>query len=230
LIDKATADAYEITSLEDFNDREISALFDRDDDGVADMVGCPPGWGCYENINFLWEQYDLSDSISVIEADYTPAMADTLARYQAGEPIFFYTWTPNWTVYALRPGEDVVWIEVPEPVEQSLTEAELEAGFTAEDAETEGVTGCVDDPCAMGFLGNDLGILANQSFLEENPAAAKLFEIVQIPLPFVFQQNNLMFEDGEDSPEDILGHAQEWVEENQDLWDGWLDEAVQAAG
>jgi glycine betaine/proline transport system substrate-binding protein len=228
LVDKATADAHGITSLEDFKDPEIAVLFDRDDNGRADMVGCPPGWGCHEHINFLWEQYGLSDYIDVIEADYTPAMADTLARFQAGEPVFFYTWTPNWTVYALPPGEDVVWIEVPEPVDQSLTEEQLNAGFTVDAAQIEGVTGCVDDPCAMGFLGNDLGILANRTFLEENPAAARLFELLQIPLPFVFEQNNLMFEEGEDSPADVQRHAQEWVDENQDLWNNWLEQARQA--
>ena len=229
LVDRATADAHGITSLEDFKDPEIAALFDRSGNGKADMVGCPPGWGCHEHINFLWDQYDLGDHIDLIEADYTPAMADTLSRYESGESIFFYTWTPNWTVYALTPGQDVVWIEVPEPIDLSLSEDFIEAGFTSQEVNITGVTGCVDDPCAMGFVGNDLGILAYRPFLNDNPAAARLFELIEIPLPFVFEQNNLMFEEEEDSSEDIRRHAQEWVQANEDLFNSWLEQARQAA-
>jgi glycine betaine/proline transport system substrate-binding protein len=229
LVDRATADAHGITSLADFRNPEIAALFDRTGDGRAEMVGCPPGWGCHEKINFLWEQYELQDHINLIDADYTPAMADTLSRFQAGESIFFYTWTPNWTVYALTPGEDVIWIEVPQPLELSLSEDEVEAGFTVDDILIEGVAGCVNDPCAMGFVGNDLGVLAYRNFLENNPAAARLFEVVEIPLSFVFEQNNLMFEQDEDSPADIRRHAEEWIAANQELFNGWLEEARQAA-
>ncbi len=41
-------------------------------------------------------------------------MASALAEYNAGEPIFFYTWSPNWTIFKLKPGKDVVWMNVPE--------------------------------------------------------------------------------------------------------------------
>ncbi|WP_293059360.1 hypothetical protein [Okeania sp. SIO2B3] len=33
---------------------------------------------------------------------------------------------------------------------------------------------------------------------------------------------------GEDSPEDIRRHAKEWVENNQELFDSWLEEAKKA--
>jgi len=42
-------------------------------------------------------------------------MVDTLAKFERGEPVLYYTWTPNWTVGALVPGEDVVWLEAPRP-------------------------------------------------------------------------------------------------------------------
>ena len=40
-------------------------------------------------------------------------MADAIARYKNGKSVLFYTWTPNWTVGALKLGKDVVLIEVP---------------------------------------------------------------------------------------------------------------------
>ncbi|MEX2599921.1 MAG: glycine betaine/L-proline ABC transporter substrate-binding protein ProX, partial [Dehalococcoidia bacterium] len=233
LIDKATADEFGITSLADFEDPEIREQFDRDGDGLAEIVGCPPGWGCHDHINFLWDQYELHDYFNVLgidtDIDYTPAMAETLALYEDGESIAFYTWTPNWTVYSLVPGEDVVWIEVPDPVEDSLTDGQVASGFSADDVTIPAVTGCVSDPCAMGFVGNDLGILAHQDFLDANPSAEALFDAVDIPLDFVFEQNNRMFEDGEDSFEDIRMHAEEWVEANRGEFDSWLDAARSAS-
>src|SRR5690606_24763625 len=115
LIDKATAEEYGIDNLEDLKDPEIAALFDADGDGRADMVACPPGWGCELVIEHHIEAYELGDHVNTIKASYSASMADAMARYQQGEPILFYTWTPNWTVGMLKPGEDVVWIEVPFP-------------------------------------------------------------------------------------------------------------------
>jgi glycine betaine/proline transport system substrate-binding protein len=223
LIDKATADEYGITSLEDFRDPEIAALFDTDGNGRANLTGCDPGWGCELVIEHHLDAYDLRDYIEHDQGLYSVLMADTVSRYQAGEPIFFYTWTPNWTIVELVPGEDVVWIQVPFP---SLPADQVEF----EDATTlEGVMGCVADPCAMGFPGNDMAIVANSAWLSENPAVARLFELVEIPLLDIAEQNALMI-DGEDDDADIMRHADEWIEANRDLVNSWLAEAMAAAG
>ena len=222
LIDKATAEEHGITNLEDLKNPEIAALFDGDGDGKADLVACPPGWGCELVIEHQMDAYELRDHVSTIKASYSASMADAMARYQQGEPILFYTWTPNWTVGMLKPGEDVVWIEVPFP---SLPEAQAQF----EDQTTvEGVIGCVDDPCEMGWPANDIRPVANSAFLEENPAARRLFEVVAIPLEDIFAQNARMFE-GEDSEEDLERHAEEWIAANRALFDQWLDEARAAA-
>jgi glycine betaine/proline transport system substrate-binding protein len=222
LVDKESADEMGITNLEDFKKDDVKQAFDADGDGKADMVACPPGWGCELVIEHHMDAYGLRDHINTIKASYSASMADAMARYQQGEPILFYTWTPNWTVGMLAPGEDVVWIEVPEP---NLPEAQKQF----EDQTTvEGVTGCVEDPCEMGWPANDIRPVVNSAFLEENPAAGKLFEVVQIPLDAIFEQNAKMFE-GDDSEEDLERHAEEWIEANRDQVDGWLEEARSAA-
>ena len=222
LIDKATAEEHDITNLEDLKDPEIAKLFDADGDGQADMVACPPGWGCELVIEHQMDAYELREQVETIKASYSASMADAMARYQQGEPILFYTWTPNWTVGMLKPGEDVVWIEVPFP---SLPEAQAQF----EDQTTvENVIGCVDDPCEMGWPANDIRPVANSAFLEENPAARRLFEVVAIPLEDIFAQNARMFE-GEDSEEDLERHAEEWIAANRDQFDQWLEEARAAA-
>jgi len=222
LIDKATADEHGIVSIEDFERDEIKALFDTTGDGKAEMVACPPGWGCEEVIDHHMDAYELRDHVNPITAGYSASMADALARYQQGESIFFYTWTPNWTVGQLTPGEDVVWIEV-ERADLPEDQADLEDATTL-----SGVTGCVADPCNMGWPANDIRPVANSDFLSENPAAERLLQVMEIPLDDIFEQNARM-NDGEDSEEDLQRHAREWIADNQATFDGWLEEARSAA-
>ena len=40
---------------------------------------------------------------------------------------------------------------------------------------------------------------------------------------------SLRIKEGEDKEEDILRHAQEWVKNNQEKYDSWLETARQAA-
>jgi len=222
LIDKKTADEHGITSIEDFKKDEIKELFDANGDGKADMVACPPGWGCEVMIDHHMDAYDLRDHINLITAEYSASMADAIARYEQGEPIFFYTWTPNWTVGVLEPGVDVVWIEVDHP---DLPEEQKDL----EDAtELEDVAGCVANPCQMGWPANDIQPVANSAFLEENPAVRRLLEVAEVPVEAIFAQNALMNE-GADSEEDIRQQAKDWIAENQETFDSWLEEARSAA-
>lgn len=218
LVDKKTADAMDITSLEDFKRDDVKAAFDRDGDGKADMVACPPGWGCELTIEHHMNAYELNDHVNLIKAGYPAAMADAVASYDTGSPILFYTWTPNWTVNELVPGEDVVWIEVPEV---SLPE---DMADLSDAATREGVEGCVSDPCMLGFPANSIDAVVNSAFLEENPAVRALLEAGEVPISDVYAQNAAM--NAGDS--DIEAQAAAWIAENRTLVDGWL-EAARAA-
>jgi len=70
--------------------------------------------------------------------------------------------------------------------------------------------------------------VANTDFLDDNPAVRTLFEAMSIPLLDIFAQNALMFE-GEDREADIIGHAEDWIEENRAVYDTWIDQALAAA-
>jgi glycine betaine/proline transport system substrate-binding protein len=223
LISKSTSDEMGVTNLEDLKDPEVAAIFDSDGNGLANLVGCNPGWGCEAVIEHHLDAYELRDTVEHVQGEYSLLMADVISRFESGEPVLFYTWTPNWTVAELVPGEDVVWIEVPFaslPEEQSDMEDETVG---------EGIEGCVNDPCNMGFPPNDIQVVANVEFLENNPAARRLFELVEIPLQDIADQNVLMVIEEEDSEEDIQRHAENWIEENRETVDGWLEEARAAA-
>lgn len=222
LIDKKTAEAHDIKYLEQFQDPEIAKIFDNNGDGMADLVACPPGWGCELTIAHQMDAYDLRDTVKPIRASYSASMADAIGRYQAGEPIFFYTWTPNWTVGMLKPGEDVIWLQVKEthlPDDQEGTDA---------DTTIPDVTGCPDNPCAMGWPANDISVVANNEFLDDNPAARALFEEMSIPIADIFAQNAEMYE-GADKPADIRRQADEWIKAHQEEFDGWIEAAKAAA-
>lgn len=222
LVDRKTAEEHGITSIEDFKKEKIRDLFDADGDGKADLVACPPGWGCEKVIAHHLDNYDLRAHISPIKAAYSASMADAIGRYKQGEPIFFYTWTPNWTVGVLKPGEDVVWIETPFP---TLPEDQKEL----EDRTTiPGVVGCVDDPCAMGWPANDIRPVANVDFLAENPAVKALLEEASIDIEDIFAQNAEM-NAGADSADDLQQQAEEWIAKNRADVDRWL-ETARAAG
>ncbi len=214
LISKSDAEKFNITSVADFARPEVRKHFDTDGNGKAEMISCPPGWGCEKANTAMLKKTGLDQYIEQIKANYSASMADGIARYNAGGPIFFYTWTPNWTVYKLALGKDIVWINVP---------AE---GY--ENTKGSNVEGATTDPIYMGFVPNDIKIVANNEFLAKNPAAAKLFQVMSVPLADIASQNNKMFE-GEDKAKDIKRHVQEWIAAHKEQYDGWLKQAAAAA-
>jgi glycine betaine/proline transport system substrate-binding protein len=222
LVSKRDADKFNIQSLDDFKRDEVKKAFDKNGDGKADLTACPPGWACEGIIAHHMDVYDLKADINPVKASYEAGMASALASYKSGEPIFFYTWAPNWTIFKLKPGKDVVWINVPKIIPTESQKA-------AEDRMTvSGVEGAVSDPIKLGFVVSDIRIVANKKFTSENPAAQKFFEVFTLPLGDINEQNTRMNE-GEKSAKDIDRHVDEWIAKNSDKWNGWLAAAQAAA-
>ncbi len=223
LVDKQSADDLDITNLEDFKQPAIADMFDWDGNGKADLIGCNADWGCAAVIEHHLDTYELRDTIEHRQGDYNELFTELIERFENGEPVLFYTWTPNWTLGKLIPGKDVVWLEVPFsslPADQKDKE-ELTI--------IENVSGCVGNPCNMGFPPNDIRVAANAEFLEEHIQVKRLLELVEIPLLDIGIQNSSMF-DGESSPEDIARQAQEWIADNQEQVDAWVSEAQTYTG
>ena len=216
LVDHGSADAG-VTALADFADPEVAARFDIDGDRKADLIGCEVGWACGEVIEHHLDVLGLRDTVTHVQGDYPPLIDAVIERYEQGEPVLFYTWTPNWTVGELVPGGDVAWIQVDE-----TTDADSPAG--AGDYAVPGVPGCVADPCRPGWPPNDIRAVAGGEFLDANPAIERLLEQVAIPLDDIAAQNARM-RAGEGAPEDIVRHAVEWVIDHEDQVTAWLEAA-----
>ncbi|HKK01648.1 MAG TPA: glycine betaine/L-proline ABC transporter substrate-binding protein ProX [Desulfuromonadales bacterium] len=222
LVSKKAVEKYHIKSLDDFKRLEVRKAFDANGDGKADLVGCPPGWGCADTISHHMKVYGLQKDINVIKAGYTASMADAIARFKNGRPIFFFTWAPNWTIFKLKPGRDVMWINVPE-----IKPRAVEKG-AADRMTATGVKGAVSDPIKLGFVDADIRIVANKTFLAANPAAKRFFQLFKLPLEDINAQNARMHE-GENSQQDIEHQADEWIAAHRATWNHWLDQARKAA-
>jgi glycine betaine/proline transport system substrate-binding protein len=221
LVSKKEVERFNIKSLDDFKRPEVIKAFDSNGDGKADLTACPPGWGCENVIAHHMKVYGLDDYINPVKASYEAGMAAALGAYKAGKPVFFYTWTPNWTTFKFKPGTDVMWINVPE-----IDPTDAQKG-AVDRMTVSGVQGAVSDPIKLGFVVSDIRVVANSKFLQANPAARKFFELFTLPLSDINAQNARMNE-GEKSQKSIEKHVDEWIAANKTTWEGWLTAARQA--
>uniref|UniRef100_A0A182SFL7 ABC-type glycine betaine transport system substrate-binding domain-containing protein n=1 Tax=Anopheles maculatus TaxID=74869 RepID=A0A182SFL7_9DIPT len=195
LIDKKTADQYHITNIEQLKEPKIAKLFDSNGDGKADLTGCTPGWGCEAMINHHLNAYGLSNTVEHNQGNYAAIIADTITRFKEGKPVLYYTWTPYWVSDVLVPGRDVVWLQVP---------------FSSLPGEQKNIDTRLPNGANYGFPVNNMRIAANKPWAQANPAAAKLFSIMKLPIADVNAQNLRMHE-GQSSQADIQNHVNGWI-------------------
>lgn len=213
LMDKRTAEQYGITNIEQLKDPELAKMFDTDGDGKANLVGPNAGWGAEEAVYHQIKTYGLSDTVSYTQGNYPALISETLARFKEGKPVVYYGWVPYWLSNVLRPGQEVVWLEVPfssMPRSQADLDTELPNGKN------------------YGFPLNHQYIVGNKAFVEANPAAAKLFEIMNIPISDITAQNAAIHS-GQSSAAQITQHADAWIRAHQKQFDGWIEQAKAAA-
>jgi glycine betaine/proline transport system substrate-binding protein len=221
LVSKSYAEKYNIKTLDDFKRAEVRKAFDVNGDGKADLVACPPGWGCEKIIAHHMDAYGLKKYVNPIKASYSASMSQALAQYKSGKPVFFYTWAPNWTIFKLKPGQDVVWINVPK-IDPAGSQAEAVDRMTVSD-----VAGAVSNPVKLGFVVSDIRVVANKKFLAANPAAKVFLSEFTLNLADINEQNTKM-NSGEKSEKDIERHVDQWIAANKATWNKWLEDARKA--
>ena len=109
MIDKATADANNITSMDGV--AANAGLFDGDGDGKADLIGCNVGWGCETAINEQIADESWGSRVEQISGTYDDLAVGVVEKVNAGESALFYAWTPNWTNTVLVAGDNAVWLQ-----------------------------------------------------------------------------------------------------------------------
>ncbi|MFB2919548.1 MULTISPECIES: glycine betaine/L-proline ABC transporter substrate-binding protein ProX [Aerosakkonema] len=212
-IDKKTADKYQITNLQQFQDPKIAKLFDTDGDGKADLVGCDPGWSCELEMDGHLDAYKLRNTVEINKGNYTALIADALTRYKQGKPFFSYVYSPFWLGQVMKVDRDTIWLEVP-----FTTSSKATGKLTAKDTSVNGKN--------LGMVQGRYRVLANRKFLAKNPSVKRFFELVKIPYQDMIRES-FIIKRGEDKPQDIRRHAEEWVKQNNKLFQGWINQIKQ---
>lgn len=214
LIDTLSAQDLGISTLSDIAaDPDLAAQFDVDENGVADVLGCPSDWPCAEAVDELLAEAG-PGMLEQVKGDYAEHVDIALGSIARGEPVLLYAWTPASTTAILDLGSQALWLD-------SSPAGPNEPFFELADT-------CTTPSCRLGFIANDIRVVANTDFLEENPAAATLFEVVQIPLADI-QAQNVEMSRGADQPADITRQAEEWLGSHRALILDWLRTARDAA-
>lgn len=221
LIDKKTADAHRITSLEQMKDPKIAALFGKG--GKADLVNCDPGWSCGDVVDYQLDKFGLKDTVTSVRGKYEPLMVEAVARVRRGDPAFFYAWSPSWVTNTLVPGKDVVWLPTPF---DALPPSVPNKGT----ALVNGVSGCAGaaDPCRMAMASWNWSTVANRDFVAANPSVKALIESIGFPLQTWAGWERAISEKGA-SESHIRTLAQDWLSANKPTFEQWIASARAAS-
>jgi len=221
LIDKKTAMAHNITSLEQMKDPKIAGLFGKD--GRADLINCDPGWSCGDVVDFQLANFGLKDTVRSVRGKYEALMVEAVARVKRGEPAFFYAWSPSWVNNALIPGEDVVWLPTPR---EALPPNVPSRGS----ALVPGVKGCAGgaDPCRMAMASWNWAAVGNRQFIAANPAVRAFVEQMKFPLSTWSAWEYTINKSGGTTTL-MTKLSDEWLGSNKSTFDQWVASAKTAA-
>ena len=238
LVTKSFADEYGLKTLDDLNNNaDALAAFDAADpvpgNGIADIYGCQESYTCD---NIITNQIAFSgwDNIQQTIAGYDAMVAEAIDKANSDIPMVIYTWTPSAYITQLIPGDNVLWIGVEDvlddsnPTGQDGGEGHDQRPGTANiGADTCPVAADLGT-CQLGWIAADILVTANADFVDANPAAAALFDVVSLPIIDV-SLANVEQDNGRNTNEDIQELAREWIANNRSTVDGWLDAAKAAA-
>ena len=234
LIEKGFADEYGIKTMEDLdNNADAIAAYDATDanpgNGLVDIMGCPEDWTCDNIINSMIVGAGYKNIVQV-KAGYDPMWAQATDMVNEGLPVVAYTWTPSAYITTIRPGDNAYWIGLEyilddsNPNNQDGGEGWDQRPGTAAIGEDMCPARSADGLCPIGWAAADIQAAANNDFLADNPAAEELFKQIKLSVMDVSVAN--VAQSAGESPIDL---AAEWIANNRDKVDPWL-EAARAAG
>jgi len=119
VITKTVAEQFGITHLDQINDDpELTALFDSDGDGDAEIFGCMHEWRCDDVIESMIA-FNSWTNIEQIRINYDEMFTQARSRVSRGEPVVLYLWTPSQYAEQLTPGDNVIWLQVENVLDDS---------------------------------------------------------------------------------------------------------------
>ncbi|RBW58777.1 glycine betaine ABC transporter substrate-binding protein [Ruegeria sp. A3M17] len=203
-VDKATAEAHGITSIEDLTNPDNAALFDSNGDGQGELWIGAPGWASTNVEKIRAKSYGYDQVFELTEIDETVAYANLDNAIKAGEPWVGFCYTPHY-VFALH---DMQILEEP-----------------AYDAAKWKVLQPTDDPDWLEK--SEAGVAWDLAFLhlhfaksleEEYPEVATMLSNMKLDTDTVSAMTFALVIEGQEP----LAYAEEWVGANEDAVLGWM--------
>ncbi len=195
--------ADKLKSIEDLKDPEVAAMFDSDGNGLGEYWAGDVTWASTKRWQIKFKSYGLDEywEPNVISGD--TFKAGLAAAYAASQPQLFYYWTPE----ALHVQYDLTALEEPARFD-GCEDLDLDAENWLEVSEFE---------CAGSAA--TVYIAYSASLEQRNPAVAAMLSRMQLTGDEIGLWIQEMFENKRD-PADV---AEEWIADNQDLVDSWIN-------
>ena len=203
-VDKATADANGITSIDDLTNPDVANLFDSNGNGQGEIWIGAPGWASTNVEKIRAKSYGYDQTLELIEIDETVAYANLANAIEAGDPWVGFCYTPHY-VFALH---DVVVLEEP-----------------AYDEAKWNVIQPTDDPDWLSK--SDAGVAWDSAYLHlhyakelegAHPEVAAMLANMKLTTKEVSDMTFALVIDKKEAQ----AYAEEWVAANEDKVLGWL--------
>ena len=194
--------ADEVSSVEDLMKPEVAAMFDKDGNGKGEYWAGDAGWKSTRMWQVKFKSYGLSD---LWEAEILPDATfkgQLKAAINREQPILFYYWTPEWVHAAY----DITPIEEP-----ARTEGCENINLDQEDWLEASEFSCVSTDA-------EIYVAYSKSLETRNPPVAKFLSQIELDPAVV---NQWILQIGRDKM-DPLDVAEEWVNNNMDTVNAWI--------
>lgn len=234
LISRRFAVEQGISTLDDLDrSRAARAKYDATDanpgNGRVDIYGCPPSWPCSDIIESM-VAFSNWMNVDQVTSGYDAMHAAVTQHLRRDEPVVTYAWAPSRYLATLLPGVNMVWLGIDHVLDDSnpLGRPGGEAWDQRPGTGQVPAGQCPDAVargfCQVGWQVSDIRVTARNQFLDSNPAAARLFQIVKLEQADVSYRIALQSRGA--ATADLVSR---WIEENRVLVDIWLAQARIAA-
>ena len=199
-----TAQELGVKSVGDLNNPEIAAKFDSNGNGLGEIYAGQAGWNSTKMWQVKIRSYGLDELWEASIYDHGIFRTQLDGAYKKKTPVLFYLWTPEW----MHAAYDLTAME--EPARAEGCEKMLDAK-EREDWLESSIFKCASNPAQVW-------VAFAKNLHERAPKTAKFLKRIQLEPDTVNQWLLQIGRDKED-PQDV---AEEWVENNAAIVDGWV--------
>jgi len=192
-----------VSSIEDLNDPEIAAMFDKDGNGKGEYWAGDAGWKSTRMWQVKFKSYGLDElwEAEVLPQDTFKAQLKTAVTRE--KPILFYYWTPEW----IHAAYDITPLAEP-----ARTQGCENTHLDEEDWLETSTFSCASQDASIY-------VAYSKSLEQRNPPVAKFLSQLAMDPDTI---NQWILQIGRDKM-DPIDVAEDWVANNMDTVNRWIE-------